>query len=61
MNYDPMRIGAYHRMDLVSEPGMIVLRRGDGSEVAGSLCTVPRWKRAGSIIVLDSNHPKYRG
>jgi hypothetical protein len=34
MNYDPMRIGAYHRMDLVSEPGMIVLRREDGSEVA---------------------------
>lgn len=34
MSYDPMRIGPYHRMDLVSEPGMIVLRREDGSEVA---------------------------
>jgi hypothetical protein len=29
-----MRIGPCHRMDLVSEPGMIVLRREDGSEVA---------------------------
>ena len=29
-----MRIGPYHRMDLVSEPGMIVLRRDDGSVVA---------------------------
>jgi len=34
MSDDPMRIGSYHRMDLVSEPGMIVLRREDGSEVA---------------------------
>jgi hypothetical protein len=34
MSDDPMRIGPYHRMDLVSEPGMIVLRRDDGSEVA---------------------------
>ncbi len=34
MSHDPMRIGPYHRMDLVSEPGMIVLRRDDGSEVA---------------------------
>jgi hypothetical protein len=29
-----MRIGPCHRMDLVSEPGLIVLRREDGSEVA---------------------------
>jgi hypothetical protein len=34
MSDDPMLIGPYHRMDLVSEPGMIVLRRKDGSEVA---------------------------
>jgi hypothetical protein len=34
MSYDPMRIGPHHRMDLVSEPGMIVLRREDGTEVA---------------------------
>ena len=34
MSYDPMRIGPYHHMDLVSEPSMIVLRREDGSEVA---------------------------
>ena len=34
MSDDPMRIGPYHRMDLVSEPGIIVLRRDDGSEVA---------------------------
>jgi hypothetical protein len=34
MSYDPMRIGLYHRMDLVREPGIIVLRREDGSEVA---------------------------
>jgi len=34
MGDDPMRIGPYHRMDLVSELGMIVLRRDDGSEVA---------------------------
>jgi hypothetical protein len=34
MSDDPMRIGPYHRMDLVSEPGMIVLRREDGTEVA---------------------------
>ena len=29
-----MRIGPYHRIDLVSEPEMIVLRRDDGSVVA---------------------------
>jgi hypothetical protein len=34
MSDDPMRIGLYHRMDLVSEPGIIVLRREDGTEVA---------------------------
>ncbi len=34
MSDDPMRVGPYHRIDLVSEPGMIVLRREDGSEVA---------------------------
>jgi hypothetical protein len=34
MNYDPMRIGPYHHMDLVSERGMIVLRREDASEVS---------------------------
>jgi hypothetical protein len=34
MSDDPMRIGPYHHMDLVSEPGMIVLRREDGTEVA---------------------------
>jgi hypothetical protein len=34
MSHDPMRIGPYHRMDFVSEPGMIVPRRKDGSEVA---------------------------
>jgi hypothetical protein len=34
MSHDPMGIGPHHRMDLVSEPGMIVLRRDDGSEVA---------------------------
>ena len=34
MSHDPMRIGPYHRIDLVSEPGMIMLRRDDGSEVA---------------------------
>jgi hypothetical protein len=34
MSHDPMRIGPYHRIDLVSEPGMIVLRRDDGGEVA---------------------------
>ena len=34
MSDDSMRIGPYHRMDLVSEPGMIVLRRDDGSVVA---------------------------
>jgi hypothetical protein len=34
MSDDPMRIGPCHRIDLVSEPGIIVLRREDGSEVA---------------------------
>ena len=34
MSYDPMHIEPYHRMDIVSEPGLIILRREDGSEVA---------------------------
>ncbi len=34
MSYDPMHIEPYHRMDIVSEPGLIILRRSDGSEVA---------------------------
>jgi hypothetical protein len=29
-----MHIEPYHRMDIVSEPGLIILRREDGSEVA---------------------------
>lgn len=33
-DHDPMRVGLWHRMDLVSDPGLIVLRRKDGSEVA---------------------------
>ena len=31
---DPMRIEPDYRMDIVSEPGFITLRRSDGSEVA---------------------------
>ena len=31
---DPLRIGSCHRMDLVRDPSVIVLRRADGSEVA---------------------------
>ncbi len=34
MSYDPMHIEPNHRMDIVSEPGLIILRRPDGSEVA---------------------------
>ena len=34
MGNDPMRIEPDHRMDIVSEPGVIILRRSDGSEVA---------------------------
>ena len=32
--HDPMSIPPSHRMDLVSEPGVIVLRRLDGTVVA---------------------------
>ena len=34
MSDDPMRIEPGYRMDIVSEPGVIILRRSDGSEVA---------------------------
>ena len=34
MSDDPMRIEPDYRMDIVSEPGVIILRRSDGSEVA---------------------------
>ena len=34
MSDDPMRIEPDYRMDIVSEPGFITLRRSDGSEVA---------------------------
>ena len=34
MGDDPMRIEPDHRMDIVSEPDVIILRRSDGSEVA---------------------------
>ncbi len=33
-DYDPMQIVPGYRMDIVSEPGVIILRRPDGSEVA---------------------------
>jgi hypothetical protein len=31
---DPMRIPPRHRLDIVSEPGLVILRRLDGTEVA---------------------------
>ena len=34
MGNDPIRIEPYHRMDIVSERDVIILRRSDGSEVA---------------------------
>ena len=33
-NYDPMQVMPGYRMDIVSEPGVIILCRSDGSEVA---------------------------
>ena len=32
-DYDPMQVLPGYRMDIVSEPGVIILRRSDGSEV----------------------------
>jgi len=32
-NHDLLRIGPYHRLDIVSDPGVVILRRLDGSEV----------------------------
>ena len=34
MGNDPLRIEPDYRMDIVSEPDVIILRRSDGSEVA---------------------------
>ena len=34
MSDDPMHIPPRHRLDTVSEPGFVVLRRLDGTEVA---------------------------
>jgi hypothetical protein len=34
MSDDPMRIEPGYRIDIVSEPGVIILRRSDDSEVA---------------------------
>jgi hypothetical protein len=31
---DPMRIPPRHRLDIVSDPGLVILRRLDGTEVA---------------------------
>jgi hypothetical protein len=31
---DPMLVPPRHRLDIVSEPGLVVLRRLDGTEVA---------------------------
>ncbi len=31
---DPMRIPLRHRLDIVGEPGLVILRRLDGTEVA---------------------------
>ncbi len=33
--HDPMRVGPEHRMDLVSEPGFVVLRRRKDGSVVG--------------------------
>ncbi len=33
-DYDPMQVLPGYRMDIVSEPDVIILRRVDGSEVA---------------------------
>ncbi len=34
MSDDPMHVPPKHRLDIVSEPGFVVLRRLDGTEVA---------------------------
>jgi hypothetical protein len=31
---DPMRVPPRHRLDIVSDPGLVILRRLDGTEVA---------------------------
>jgi hypothetical protein len=31
---DPIRIPPHHRLDIVSDPGLVILRRLDGTEVA---------------------------
>ena len=31
---DPIRIPPRHRLDIVSDPGLVILRRLDGTEVA---------------------------
>ena len=35
-DYEPMQVLPGYRMDIVSEPGVIILSRSDGSEVAKS-------------------------
>jgi hypothetical protein len=46
MGDDPMRIEPDHRMDIVSEPDVILLRRLDRGEVAkSSTLGAIRWKR----------------
>jgi hypothetical protein len=46
MGDDPMRIEPDHRMNIVSEPDVIILRRSDRGEVAkSSMLGAIRWKR----------------
>jgi hypothetical protein len=43
MRDDPMHVPPHHRLDIVSEPGLVILRRsGNGTEVA-------RFSMAGAI------------
>ncbi len=41
---DPMSIPPRHRLDIVSDPGLIILRRLDGTEVARFTVQSARWE-----------------
>ena len=41
---DPIRIPPRHRLDIVSDPGLVILRRLDGTEVARYAVRCATWE-----------------
>ena len=53
MSDDPMHVPPRHRLDIVSEPGFVVLRRLDGTEVARFTVRGASWRETLRVAERD--------